>query len=249
MKMPNQILLVVMAVVFSIGLALTIAIICISSIHSEDNTPAEPVYPPEWTQPFISNDPLVPTLPAPSESEAPVTTVDPGNGLAFESNRNGTCTLVGIGSCFDQFIIIPKYSPAGELVTSIASRALMGCENATAVQIPESVSSIGTLAFADCPNLVYISVSKYNPFYCDVDGVLYSADGERLLHYPAMHTGSSLYLSSAVREIADMAFYQCAYLSSIRYEGTAEEWHMIDIGAKNYSLTAAAVIFSSRVGA
>ncbi len=249
MKMQNQILLIAMAVVFAIALALTIAIICISSIQGQANEPDEPVYPPEWTQPFISNDPLATTLPAPSENELPATTTDPGNGLAFESNRNGTCTLVGIGACVDQFIIIPKYSPSGDLVTTIASRALMGCENATAIQIPESVTSIGALAFADCSNLVYISVSKYNPGYCDVDGVLYTADGERLLHYPAMHTGSSVYLPSTVTEIADMAFYQCAYLSSIRYEGTAEQWHLIDIGSKNYSLTAASIIFSSRIGA
>ena len=246
MKTQNQILLIAMAVVFAIALALTIAIICISTIQDQTE---EPVYPPEWSQPFISNDPILSMLPAPTEEETALTTGDPGNGLAFESNRNGTCTLVGIGSCIEQFIIIPKYSPSGELVTAIASRALMGCESATAIQIPESVTSIGALAFADCKNLVYISVSKYNPIYCDMDGVLFTADGDRLLHYPAMHTGSSLYLSREVIEIADMAFYQCAYLSSIRYEGSAEEWHLIDIGSKNYSLTAASIIFSARVGA
>ncbi len=245
MKTQNQILLIVMAVVFAIALTLTIAIICISSIR--DHT-EEPVYPPEWSQPFLSNEPVLSSLPAPEEDE-PTGTVDLGNGLAFESNRNGTCSLVGIGTCTEQFIIIPKYSPSGDLVISVASRALMGCESATAIQIPESVTSIGSMAFADCRNLVYISVSRYNPSYCDVDGVLYTADGERLLHYPAMHAGSSLYLSKEVIEIADMAFYRCAYLSSIRYEGTAEDWHMIDIGSKNYSLTAASIVFSARVGA
>ncbi len=246
MKTQNQVLLIAMAVVFAIALALTIAIIFISTIQDQTE---EPVYPPEWSQPFISNEPPVTLLPAPSEEETSATPPDEGNGLAFESNHNGTCSLVGIGSCVEQFIVIPKHSPSGELVISIASRALMGCENATAIQIPESVTSIGAMAFADCKNLVYISVSKYNPSYCDVDGVLYTADGERLLHYPAMHAGSSLYLPKTVIEIDDMAFYRCAYLSSIRYEGTAEDWHMIDIGSKNYSLTAASIVFSARVGA
>ena len=244
MKTQNQVLLIAMAVVFAIALALTIAIIFISTIQEQAE---EPVYPPEWSQPFISNEPPL-TLPPASSEETAITVLPSGNGLAFESNRNGTCSLVGIGSCIEQFIIIPKYSPTGDLVISIASRALMGCESATAIQIPESVTSIGAMAFADCKNLVYISVSKYNPSYCDVDGVLYTADGERLLHYPAMHAGSSLYLPKTVIEIADMAFYRCAYLSSIRYEGTAEDWHMIDIGSKNYSLTAASIVFSARVG-
>ena len=249
MKMQHQVLLVALAVVFAIALALTIAIICISSLQKETEETDDLVYPPEWTQPFISNDPITTALPQPSETETPETTVDLGNGLAFESNRNGTCTLVGIGTCADNFIIIPERSPAGDTVTAIASKALMGCATATAIQIPETVTMIGSLAFANCPNLIYISVSKYNPAYCDIDGVLYTVEGDRLLHYPAMHAGSSLYLSSAVTEIADMAFYQCAYLSSIRYEGTAEQWHLIDIGSKNYSLTAASVVFSVRIGA
>ena len=140
--------------------------------------------------------------------------------------------------------------PKGDFV-AVGARAFAGKHNpyVESVVIPDGVSGIKAQAFADCKNLVYISVSKYNPIYCDVDGVLFTADGERLLHYPAMHTGSSLYLSREVIEIADMAFYQCAYLSSIRYEGSAEEWHLIDIGSKNYSLTAASIIFFARVGA
>lgn len=249
MKMQNQILLVALAVVFAIALALTIAIICIAVMQREEPDMGEElVYPPEWTQPFISNEPIA-TLPDANVTEGTETTFDPGNGLAYESNRNGTCTLVGIGTCAENFIIIPEKSPHGDTVTAIAPKALMGCETATAIQVPETVVSIGELAFAGCSNLVYISVSKYNPFYCDIDGVLYTKGGGTLLLYPPMHTGSSLYLSSTVYQIADMAFYQCAYLSSIRYEGTAEQWHLIDIGVKNYSLTAASVIFSSRVEA
>ena len=60
MKMQHQVLLVALAVVFAIALALTIAIICISSLQKETEETDDLVYPPEWTQPFISNDPCYP---------------------------------------------------------------------------------------------------------------------------------------------------------------------------------------------
>ena len=249
MKAQHQIILVALAILFTVALAFTIAMLCVSAFQRETETPTEPIYPPEWTQPFISNEPITTLLPSPEETKAPSTTEIPDLGFSFLSNRNGTCTLTGLGTYSDQLILIPSQAPNGDLVTAIAPRALMGCELATAIQIPETVVLIGDLAFANCPNLVYVSVSKYNPYYKDIDGVLYTLEEDVLLLYPPTHTGSSVYLSTAVNQIADMAFYQCAYLSSVRFEGTAEEWHLIEIGSKNYSLTAASVVFSARIGA
>ena len=249
MKAHDQTFLITLAIVFAIALALTIAMLCVSALQKEAETAPEPIYPPEWTQPFISNEPAESTLPVPAKTETLEITTVYDSGLSFVSNRDGTCTLTGIGSYADPFVIIPSQSPLGDTVTAIATRALTGCEFATVIQIPETVEWIGELAFANCPNLLYVSVNKYNPYFKDVDGVLYTAEGDRLLLYPPMHTGNTLYLPATVSEIADMAFYQCAYLSTVRYEGSAEQWHMIRIGAKNYSLTAASVIFSARSGA
>lgn len=248
MKTQHQMLLIALAILFATALALTIAMLCVSALQKESEATAEPIYPPEWTQPFISNAPITTALPPSTETEAPKTTV-PDLGFSFSSNRNGTCTLTGIGSYADHLISIPRQAPNGDLVTAIAPQALRGCELATAIEIPETVVLIGDLAFAGCSNLVYVSVNPNNPYYKDIDGVLYTLEEDVLLLYPPMHTGSSVYLSATVTEIADMAFYQCAYLSTVRFEGTAEEWHRIDIGDKNYSLTAASIIFSARIGA
>ena len=249
MKSQGQLLLITLSIIFAVALALTIAMLCVSALQKQNEAIPEPVYPPEWTQPFISNEPTQTTLPVPVEPETTEVTTVYDSGLSFVSNGDGTCTLTGIGSYSDPFVIIPPLSPLGDKVTAIATRALMGCDLATAIQIPETVEWIGELAFANCQNLLYVSVNKYNPYFKDVDGVLYTAEEDRLILYPPMHTGSTLFLPATVLEISDMAFYQCAYLSSIRYEGSAEEWHLIRIGAKNYSLTAASVIFSARIGA
>ncbi len=251
----SQAFMITLAIVFAIALSLTIALICVSYTQREPSetlprdtetdadTPTLPVYKP------------LDTLPPPPESTPPTTTtaepppekepLPAGNGLAFASNGNGTCTLVGIGTCVDACIVIPEHSPAGDRVTSIAPRALYGTSIVTAIQIPSTVTAIGELAFAACHNLVYISVSKNNPYYCDIDGILYTADGFTLLLYPPMRAGTTATISVSTTEILEMAFYNCAYLTRIHYTGSAEQWERISIGAKNYSLTAAAKTFGN----
>ena len=239
----HQAILVALAISFAIALAVTVALICIDSVAKDGERTEEITYPPEWTYPYLSNEPIeTQLLPAATE---PITEEESiGIGLCFQSNRDGTCTLVDVGSCEDAFVVIPEYSPANDRVTAIAAGALRGCESIAALQIPKTVCYIGDLAFADCPNLLYVSVHRDNPAYADLDGVLYTKDLSVLVLYPAMHAGSSVYLSAGVTAIGSMAFYNCAYLTTVRYGGTAEEWHRIFIGSGNYSLTAASVIYS-----
>ena len=269
----SQILLVILAIVFVAALTVTILLICLSYLSDTPSPSPEetkaPVHttreedrfgtlatdPPEQTTATTpgettANSPKE-TAARPTDTEEPdeeVETVPPlpkGNGLSFASNGNGTCTLVGIGECTDVCIVIPEKSPAGDRVTSIAPRALYACGFVTAIQIPASVTSIGELAFADCENLVYVSVHVKNPYYCDVDGVLYTADLDTLLIYPAMHSGSSISIGSATHRISEMAFYHCAYLSHVYYSGSADQWEQIAIEGKNYSLNAASKTFDS----
>lgn len=248
MKPQTQILMIALAIVFAIGLALTVALISLAAMERNSDTPKEPS-----EEPLLSNTPTSLYIPNLTETEpmitqAPTAPAENGVGLDFESIGNGDCRLIGIGTCRDAFVVIPEQSPKGERVVEIAPRALMGCATVTAVQIPSAVRKIGELAFANCPNLIYISVSENNSSYRDEDGVLYSADGKTLLLYPPMRAGSTLYIPFSVTEISDMAFYQCAYLTSIRYAGTPEDWERISVGSKNYSLTAAAKSFSAGAG-
>ena len=269
----SQILLVILAIVFVAALTVTILLICVSYLSDTPSTPPEGTKAPVHTtreedrfgtlatdasEETTAKSPKETTGSSPKETtarpadtEAPteeIETAPPlptGNGLSFASNGNGTCTLVGIGECTDVCIVIPEKSPAGDRVTSIAPRALYACGFVTAIQIPASVTSIGELAFAGCENLVFVSVNVKNPYYCDVDGVLYTADLDTLLVYPAMHSGSSISISGATHRISEMAFYHCAYLSHVYYSGSADQWEQIVIEAKNYSLNAASKTFDS----
>lgn len=224
-----------LAILFAMALALTVSLICLSYTSAERE---------ELSLPIRENPE---TLPPPTETtKPPVDLLPPApleGCLAYASNGNGTCTLTGLGTCTDASIVIPNTSPSGDVVTAIAARAFYGCPYVTEISIPSTVSSIGTLAFANCPTLTYIAVDTANQFFCDIDGVLYTADGRALLLYPSMRVGTSLTISTVTTEIADMAFYNCAYLSHVYYAGNADQWEHIRIGSKNYSLIAASKTF------
>ena len=243
MKM-TQTFLVILAIVFAVALALTIAMISLTYMQVESEDTRQPMVEtalpaPQTTTPFLTEA----TIPE-EEVTAPLEEVTTeSNSLSFASAGDGTCTLVGVGSCTDACVSIPAYSPAGDKVTAIAARALYGQKQINAIQIPSTVEHIGVLAFANCPNLVYISVSDQNEEYCDIDGILYTSDGRELLLYPPMRAGASVTISLVTAEIAEMAFYNCAYLSHVYYTGTPEAWERISIGAKNYSLIAASKTF------
>lgn len=238
----TQTLLMILAIVFAVALALTIAMISLSYMRVESEDTRVPDSGTTWQIPPIST-PILLESTTPEETTVPEEVTTPSNSLAFAPAGDGTCTVVGIGSCTDSCVVIPSYSPAGDRVTSVSARAFYGQKQINAIQIPPTVEHIGALAFANCQNLVYISVSDSNEEYCDIDGILYTSDGRELLLYPPMRAGASVTISLVTTEIAEMAFYNCAYLSHVYYTGSPDAWERITIGAKNYSLTAAAKTF------
>ena len=241
MKNPNQILMIALAVVFATALCLTIALICIGASQNDNDEPDK--VPSERTQYYIPGT-TVTYLPL-TEEVPTMTETDPPSGLVFRSVGSGECTLESVGTCREAFVAIPDRSPSGDRVTGISARAFYGCGTVVAIRIPAGVATVGELAFADCPDLVYISVSERNPYFCDAEGVLYTSDGSRLILYPARHAGTSAVIPSTVREIADMAFYNCAFLGEIRFSGSPAQWETIRIGNRNYSLTAASMVFNA----
>lgn len=75
------------------------------------------------------------------------------------------------------------------------------CGTLTGVSIPAGLSEITPSAFSGCTNLAAYTVASGNVYYSSADGVLYSADGTRLMLYPAGKTDSSFAVPEGVQSI------------------------------------------------
>lgn len=87
----------------------------------------------ETAEPIIEDNSTSETL-KPS-SQAVVTDLKPSEGLEFESNGDGTCTIVGIGTFTDKDLVIPEKSPAGDTVTLIDEYAFYSLEDVESVTL------------------------------------------------------------------------------------------------------------------
>ena len=128
--------------------------------------------------------------------------VDGSVGLAFTSNRDGTCYVSGIGDCTDTNIIIPTRSPDGDSVTSIGSRAFRGCTYLKSVTIPNSVTSIDEYAFSGCYDLKSVIIPN------SVMSIGYEA-------FRSCCDLTSITIPNSVTSIDSRAFHGCTYLKSI----------------------------------
>lgn len=69
----------------------------------------------------------------PKSNQVVETDLKPSDGLEFESNGDGTCTIVGIGTCTDKELVIPVKSPDGDTVTLIDEYAFYSLEDVESV--------------------------------------------------------------------------------------------------------------------
>lgn len=89
------------------------------------------------------------------------------------------------------------------------------CTSLTSVKIGYSVSTIDDYAFDQCYGLINIEVDEKNEYYKDIDGILYSKDGKKLIKYAAGRPDASFDLPDSVETIVEDAFQYCASLTSI----------------------------------
>jgi hypothetical protein len=105
-------------------------------------------------------------------SKQPV--AQPASGFVTDLENGGIAIIKYKGQ--DKAICIPE-TIDGKPVTGIGERAFMDCRSLISITIPESVASIGAMAFFRCFSLKAISVSPENQCYKDIGGVLFTKDG------------------------------------------------------------------------
>ena len=102
-----------------------------------------------------------------------------------------------------------------ENVRTLGSGAFSGCSSLYSVSVPKTVRTIGSGVFAGCPSLSSISVSPLNENYTSYDGVLYTADGSKLVQYLAGRPSTTYQMPTSVREIEEYAFWGCNNLAKL----------------------------------
>jgi len=102
----------------------------------------------------------------------------------------------------------------GTNVSGIGNYAFSGCSRLPRFAIPASVSSIGVSPFLACTNLASITVDPQNPYYSDLNGVLFDEYQTTLVTYPAGIAGAYS-IPDSVTNIAEDAFADCSQLTGI----------------------------------
>ena len=97
-------------------------------------------------------------------------------------------------------------------VRYISTDALSDCPQITELTLPAALTAIGG---QQLPNLQRIAVSEGNEYLKTEDGVLFTADGKRLIQYPAADSRRSYAVPEGVREIGIHAFRYANRLEEI----------------------------------
>lgn len=101
------------------------------------------------------------------------TNLPASEGFEFESNGDGTCTLVKIGECEDETIVIPDKSPDGDIVTKIGEYAFYDVKEKISIVFANRTMELDDKAFQSCEfqKLIIIEsdlvIGKQAFEYCD----------------------------------------------------------------------------------
>ena len=198
----------------------------VNAMVSADESETEP---PETTEPVETETEKIP---------------DDEEGLLYQNNGNGTCTIVGIGTCTKTELSLPEKSPEGLRVVAISTGAFENCSKIVSIHIPASVRDIGTGAFVGCKSLSSFTVDTTNTEYCSVGSVLFSKDKTELVCYPAKRVGQNYLLSTNVTRISPYAFDSVSTLEKLLYRGTISQYQNITIGTGNTIFTKMPIEFN-----
>ena len=128
------------------------------------------------------------------------------------------------------------------------------CDLLTEIFIPVNVENVSWDLFRELYNLVNVMVDENNPYFCSVDGVVYSKDMTKLVYCPATKVSieipetvttiahgsfwngqlTSIVIPQSVTAIEQDAFANCYALKNVCYLGTEEQWAAITIGSNYY---------------
>lgn len=154
-------------------------------------------------------------------------------GLEFESNGDGTCTWIGLGSCEDTEIMVPEKN-GEDTVTAVGANVLNRKEGITKVVLPDTVKTIKENAFMSNDDLLEIdfgsgleTIEKFGVAYCDKLEKLDLPDSVRTIGEHAF-TGDTALLEilipEGVESVGDFAFTDTTSVKKISIPASMNEF-------------------------
>ena len=160
----------------------------------------------------------------------------PGNvkkisALAFDCCSSLTSVTIGNGVetiCSTAFFKCTSLTSITipDSVTEIMGEAFGYCTSLKSIIIPCGVEQIHPSVFEYCTGLTNINVSRENPYYSDIDGILFNKNHSSLICYPAGRMAESYTPPISVTSIGRYSFLGCEHLVSVtvgRNVGTVGE--------------------------
>lgn len=121
------------------------------------------------------------------------------DGFKYTVDDNGFAHIIGC-TLTDTEISIPEMLN-GITVTEIEAETFID-NNVEKIHIPATIEYISAEnPFAPCLNLTEITIDEQNENYCTVDGVLFTKDMKKLVHYPPKKDGSSYTVPDGVEQL------------------------------------------------
>lgn len=102
-----------------------------------------------------------------------------------------------------------------ENVTYIGGNAFTRCYQIKTLRIPSKVQTIGNWAFDFMSRLEAFEVDPDNPYFIDVDGVLFTKDMTKLVRMPVNKVLDSYTIPSTVKTLVVSAFRGCSNIKTI----------------------------------
>ncbi len=145
------------------------------------------------------------------ENETIKYSVKDGEATVVEVPNKSTVTVIEIPDEYD-----------GAPVTKIADFSAFNLEYVTEIKIGKNVKEIGDWSMTNNQHLERFIVDEANPYFCSVDGVIYTKDMKTLVYCPPTITGE-FKVADGVETIREKAFYKCSKLEKITLSGTVKD--------------------------